>query len=92
MSSTIDRFVSLPWLSELDAEAKRELALFLEEDRAAAGALLSEQGRDNPVLSFVLEGTVALSRTYPDGFVDRIANLSAQQFSAKQPFSLEQLR
>lgn len=84
--SAADRFLAMPWLADLDLESRAALLDVLVEDRRPAGEALAVQGLHNDKLSFVIEGKVTISRTYPDGRTERIADLTAPAVFGESAF------
>lgn len=85
-TSACERFLTLPWLADLNADAKTALLDCMREESAPPGTIFVEQGEPNPLLSFVVEGTVLLTRTYPDGHIERVASLSAPSVFGETAF------
>ena len=52
-----ERFMSAPWLAEVEPDTKRAILGALVETRASAGATLLEQDQPNDHLSFLIEGS-----------------------------------
>ena len=77
MTAAAERFLAAPWLAEVDPAARRALLDVLQEDRAPAGAVVLEQGEPNDRLSFLIEGTVSIHRSYPGGRTETVASLTA---------------
>ena len=71
------RFMAAPWLSEVDSETKRAIAGALVEARASTGAVLLEQGQPNDHLTFLIEGTAEIVRTFGTGRRDVMTHLTA---------------
>src|SRR5271165_6732573 len=71
------RFMTAPWLVEVDREIKLALLNALAEERAEAGAVLLAQGQPNDHLTFLIEGSVELERTFSTGRKERVTTLSA---------------
>ena len=72
-----ERFMAAPWLAEVDPETKRAIAGALVEARAPTGATLLEQGQPNDHLTFLIEGTAEIVRTFGAGRRDVITQLTA---------------
>ncbi len=51
-----ERFMSAPWLAEVDPDTKRAILGSLVETRASSGVTLLEQDQPNDHLSFLIEG------------------------------------
>ena len=60
----IRRFMAAPWLAEVEREPKQALLNALAEERAAAGTVLLSQGQPNDHLTFLIDGSVELERTF----------------------------
>ena len=63
----IRRFMAAPWLAEVEREPKLALLNALAEERAVAGATLLSQGQPNDHLTFLIDGSVDLERTFGNG-------------------------
>jgi CRP/FNR family transcriptional regulator, cyclic AMP receptor protein len=72
-----ERFLAEPLLADVDAESRREVLACLSEGRARAGSTLLEQGRPNDRLSFLVEGSATVERSWPGGRKEVLAHLSA---------------
>jgi len=57
----------MPFLEEIDDEARAALSVCLEEARVSAGSRLISQGGTNDRLWFVAKGSVAIERSGPGG-------------------------
>jgi CRP-like cAMP-binding protein len=71
------RFMAAPWLVEVEREPKLALLNALTEERAAAGTVLLSQGQPNDHLTFIIDGTVELERTFGNGRKEIITTLTA---------------
>jgi CRP-like cAMP-binding protein len=71
------RFMTAPWLAEVERETKIALLNSLEEVRAKAGAVLLAQGQPNDHLTFLIDGIVDLERTFGNGRKEKITTLTA---------------
>lgn len=71
------RFMTAPWLAEVDREPKLAILNALAEERAQAGSILLEQDQPNDHLTFLIEGTVELERTFANGRKEIITALTA---------------
>ena len=71
------RFMTAPWLVEVDHEIKLALLNALAEERAEAGAVLLAQGQPNDHLTFLIEGSVELERTFSTGRKEVVTTLTA---------------
>jgi CRP/FNR family transcriptional regulator, cyclic AMP receptor protein len=72
-----ERFLSAPLWADVDRESRRAVLEAMEEDRAEAGTTLMEQGKPNDRLSFLVEGTAVIERTYLEGRKETLATLTA---------------
>lgn len=72
-----NRFMEAPWLAEVDREPKLALLAALAEERAGAGTILLAQGQPNDHLSFLIDGSVDLERTFGNGRKELITTLTA---------------
>lgn len=61
-----ERFLTAPWLAELDASSREALVQVLREGRAEAGSILLAEGHHNDQITFLTEGTVQIVRAYSD--------------------------
>jgi CRP/FNR family cyclic AMP-dependent transcriptional regulator len=73
----IQRFMAAPWLAEVEREPKLALLNALAEERAAAGAALLSQGQPNDHLTFLIDGSVDLERTFGNGRKEIVTTLTA---------------
>jgi CRP/FNR family transcriptional regulator, cyclic AMP receptor protein len=71
------RFMTAPWLAEADRETKLALLNALAEERAKAGAVLLAQGQPNDHLTFLIDGSVELERTFNTGRKEIVTTLTA---------------
>jgi CRP/FNR family cyclic AMP-dependent transcriptional regulator len=60
-----ERFLSAPWLTDVEPGARREVIEAMVEERAAAGSVLLAQGQPNDHLSFLIGGTATVERSRP---------------------------
>jgi CRP-like cAMP-binding protein len=72
-----ERFMRAPWLAEIDPETKRAILRALVDARAPEGAVLLAQGQPNDHLTFLIEGTADLERTFDSGRRETITTLTA---------------
>lgn len=72
------RFMTAPWLVDVDREIKLALLNALAEERAKAGTVLLAQGQPNDHLTFLIEGSVELERTFSTGRKEVVTTLTAQ--------------
>jgi CRP-like cAMP-binding protein len=75
-----ERFLAAPLLAEVDPASRRAVLDALTERREPTGAVLLEQGRPNNHISFLIDGTVTISRTDPGGRTEPAATLTAPSF------------
>src|SRR6516225_2737954 len=73
----VQRFMSAPLLADVDRDAKLALLNAMEEQRALGGTILLEQGQPNDHLTFIIDGTVELERTFGNGRKEIITTLTA---------------
>src|SRR3954451_8561340 len=73
----IQRFMAAPWLAEVERGPKQALLNALAEERAAAGAALLSQGQPNDHLTFLIDGSVDLERTFGNGRKEIVTTLAA---------------
>lgn len=71
------RFMTAPWLAEADRESKLALLDALVEERARPDSVLLEQGQPNDHLTFLIDGTVDLERTFGSGHKELVTTLAA---------------
>jgi CRP/FNR family cyclic AMP-dependent transcriptional regulator len=71
------RFMTAPWLAEADRQAKLALLDALVEERARPNSVLLEQGQPNDHLTFLIDGTVDLERTFGNGRKEHVTTLTA---------------
>src|SRR6516225_4689474 len=72
-----ERFMMAPWLAEIDPEIKKAICLVLVETRASAGTPLLAQGQPNDHLSFLIEGSAVVERSFRNGHNESIIALTA---------------
>lgn len=72
-----ERFMAAPWLAEADRDVKRAILNALVEARAPTGAVLLAQRQPNDHLTFLIEGTAAIERTFDNGRLETITTLTA---------------
>ena len=71
------RFMTAPWLAEADRQAKLALLDALVEERARPNSVLLEQGQPNDHLTFLIDGTVDLERTFGNARKEHVTTLTA---------------
>jgi CRP-like cAMP-binding protein len=71
------RFMTAPWLPEVDRETKLALLNALSEERAKKGTVLLAQGQPNDHLTFLIDGTVELERIFTNGRKELVTTLTA---------------
>jgi CRP-like cAMP-binding protein len=72
-----ERFLSAPMWADVDLKSRRAVLEALEESRARAGAILMKQGEAYDRLSFLIEGSAVIERTYPGRPKEVLATLTA---------------
>jgi CRP/FNR family transcriptional regulator, cyclic AMP receptor protein len=72
-----ERFMAAPWLAEVSVETKRTILNALVEARAPAGVTLLAQGQPNDHLTFLIEGTAEIERTFGSGRHEILTTLTA---------------
>jgi CRP-like cAMP-binding protein len=72
-----ERFMAAPWLAEIDRETKKAILNMLVEARAPSGATLLKAGQPNDHLTFLIEGSAAIHRTFPNGRQEVLTTLTA---------------
>ena len=72
-----ERFLSAPLWGDFDVEPRRAVFEALVADHAPAGTTLMHQGRPNDRLSFLIEGSAVIERTFPGGPKEILATLTA---------------
>jgi hypothetical protein len=72
-----ERFMNAPWLAEVDSDTKRTILSALVEARAPVGAILLAQGQPNDHLTFLIEGTAEIERTFDSGRHEILTALTA---------------
>ena len=70
-----NRFMTAPWLTDVERESKLALLNTLVEERASAGAILLAQGQPNDHLTFLIDGTVELERIFSNGRKEIVTTL-----------------
>jgi CRP-like cAMP-binding protein len=71
------RFMSAPWLHEIDPSTKMAILGALVEARAPAGTTLLEQDQPNDHLSFLIEGSARIERSFQNGRREVITTITA---------------
>src|SRR4051794_962057 len=72
-----ERFLSAPLWEEIDRGSRRAVFEAMEESRADAGATLLAEGQPNDRLSFLIEGSAVIERTYPEGRKEVLTTIHA---------------
>lgn len=72
-----EEFRKAPFLADLDADARQALLGVLEEHHTPAGSILLEQHALNDRIFFLIEGTVTILRSSPDGRTEPLLELHA---------------
>jgi CRP/FNR family transcriptional regulator, cyclic AMP receptor protein len=85
-TAAAERFLAAPWLSEVDPASRRAILSVLAEERAPADATLLVQGQANDHISFLIEGSVTVLRTFLDGRVEIVATLVAPSVFGETSF------
>jgi len=83
-----ERFMTSPWLAEVDLEIKKAICDVLVEARAPAGATLLAQGQPNDHLTFLIEGTAVVERGFRNGHRELIIPLNAPSVFGTTSFFL----
>ena len=76
-TAAAERFQAAPWLADLDSTARLALLNVLEEGRAPAGSVLLAEGRPNDRITFLIEGTAQIVRSYRERAEELVATLHA---------------
>jgi len=71
------RFMTAPWLLEVDRDIKLALLNSLAEERTNTGAVLLAQGQPNDHLTFLIDGSIELERTFSTGRKEIVTTLTA---------------
>ena len=66
-TAAAERFLAAPLLAGADPTARRAVLNVLVEERAPAEVTLLAQGQPNDHMSFLIEGSVTVLRTFDDG-------------------------
>ena len=72
-----ERFLSSPWLAEMDSATLNAVLNVLVESREPAGATLLAQGQPNDHIAFLIEGSATVTRVTEGGRVETLTVLSA---------------
>ncbi len=72
-----ERFLDAPFLAGVDPALRRAVLELLSEERAEARTVLLAQGQPNHHLSFLIEGSITIERTFPEGQKETVATMSA---------------
>ena len=72
-----ERFMTAPSMADVDRADREALLSAMEEQRARAGTVLLEQGQPNDHLTWLIDGTVELERTFRNGRKEVITTLTA---------------
>jgi len=72
-----EQFLAAPLLGDFDLDVRRALLKRLEESRAITGTVLLEQGEPNDHLSFLIEGSAVIERSFSGGRKEILAQLTA---------------
>jgi CRP/FNR family transcriptional regulator, cyclic AMP receptor protein len=76
-TAAAERFLGAPFLADVDPALRRALLALLAEERAPARTVLLAQGQPNDHLSFLIEGSIAIERTFPEGTKETLTTLPA---------------
>src|SRR5205823_12483557 len=85
-TAAAERFLAAPFLADVDPGARSAVLNVLAEANAPAGAVLMTQGQPNDHISFLIEGTVTVLRTYPQGRVETVVVLNAPSVFGETSF------
>ncbi len=72
-----ERFLSSPWLSQMDSATLQAILNVLVESREPAGATLLAQGQPNDHIAFLIEGSATVSRVTEGGREETLTVLTA---------------
>jgi CRP/FNR family cyclic AMP-dependent transcriptional regulator len=72
-----DRFLSSPWMDEVDITSLQAILNVLVESHEEAGATLLAQGQPNDHIAFLIEGTAIVSRVLESGKTEVLTKLQA---------------
>ena len=81
-----ERFMDAPWLVDLDPTSRLAVLNVLVEGRAGADAVLLREGEPNDHITFLIEGTATVTRSYPGGRVETVAALAAPSVFGETSF------
>jgi CRP/FNR family cyclic AMP-dependent transcriptional regulator len=85
-TAAAERFLAAPLLSEVDPASRLAVLNVLAEERAPAGALLLAEGQPNDHISFLIDGSATILRTFPDGRTETVATLVAPSVFGETSF------
>jgi CRP/FNR family transcriptional regulator, cyclic AMP receptor protein len=85
-TTAAERFLAAPWLAEADPASRRAVLNVLGEERANASSILLAQGEANDRIAFLIEGSVTIIRTFPDGREETVASLTAPSVFGETSF------
>jgi CRP/FNR family transcriptional regulator, cyclic AMP receptor protein len=85
-AAAAEKFLAAPLLAEVDPASRRAVLSVLREERAPADSVLLVQGQPNDHISFLIEGSVTVLRTYNDGRVETVATLVAPSVFGETSF------
>lgn len=85
-TAAAERFLAAPLMAEAEPASRKALLNVLTEQRAPAGATLLEQGQANDHISFLIEGSVTVLRTYASGAEETVATLQAPSVFGETSF------
>jgi CRP/FNR family transcriptional regulator, cyclic AMP receptor protein len=85
-TAAAERFLAAPLLAEVDPDSRRAVLSVLTEERAPADSILLVEGQPNDHISFLIEGSVTVIRTFPEGRVETVATLVAPSVFGETSF------
>lgn len=85
-TAAAERFLSGPLLADIDPASRRSVLAVLGEETALAGTELLRQGQSNDHISFLIEGSVTITRAYSEGRTETVATLSAPSVFGETSF------
>ena len=72
-----ERFLSFPWLNEMDSATLEADLNVMVESRATTGTTLLAQGQPNDHIAFLIEGSAAVTRVTEAGTIQALTVLTA---------------
>jgi CRP-like cAMP-binding protein len=73
----VERFLSAPMWADADLKSRRAVLDVLVESHAPAGAILMQEGQRYDRLSFLIEGSAVIERTFPGRRKETLTTLTA---------------